>query len=96
MAGIQAPSTGLPSSQEKSKSIADLQAQIAARLKNVGIPSLVGAGRPGGPVVPAGPIAGHQVLSLIQFFITLFFSLVLVVCGGQVLFKGLRVSLTDI
>ena len=66
MAGIQAPSTGLPSSQEKSKSIADLQAQIAARLKNVGIPSLVGAGRPGGPVVPAGPIAGHQVLSLIH------------------------------
>ena len=67
MAGIQAPSTGLPSSQEKSKSIVDLQAQIAARLKNVGIPSLVGAGRPGGPVVPAGPIAGHQVLSLIHF-----------------------------
>jgi len=64
MAGIQAPSTGLPSSQEKSKSIADLQAQIAARLKNVGIPSLVGAGRPGGPVVPAGPIAGHQPRSL--------------------------------
>lgn len=42
----------------KSKTLADLQAQIAARLKNVGIPAVA-------PQVPAGPLAGVQPKSLI-------------------------------
>ena len=61
---VQAPPGGVAAAAaaegggDKSKTLAALQAQIAARLKNVGIPAVA-------PQAPAGPIAGVQPKSLI-------------------------------